>query len=236
MTPLERSDDRDLEESTLRWMRWGAVLLFAFALAFPAYRAVEPERRAEARERQMENLTAQGDDLFSTSCAECHGADGGGGTAPALRSEQFLAEANDHQIEQLIAVGVPGSQMASYSIDHGGILTQSQIEAIVVYLRSQEEDAPDFPDWRFPLAQEGLTGRELYNLACAGCHGVDLSGDEEEDIPDLGPGSDATEESDPRLTKQIREGEDEMPSFGGTLTDDQIQLIIEYLREVQEGD
>ena len=229
--PFEHPEDKELEASTVRWMRWGTVLLFAFAFTFPVYRAIEPDRRLEAKEQRAANLAAQGGELYVDNCAQCHGIQARGGLGPALNSRQFLQSATDDQIRQLVAVGVPGSPMAAYSIDFGGSLTMEQVEATVVYLRSLEHEAPNLPSWRYPLAQEGLNGRELFGMACAACHGLDLQGGEV--APELGPGSDAAEESDSRLTLRITEGKDVMPAFGGTLDEDQIRLIVEYLREVQ---
>lgn len=231
--PVEHDADRELDASTNRWMTAGAILFLVLVAAFPLYRMVEPTNRAEALSDRMEHLGALGAELFDTQCAQCHGLEGRGGLAPALRSEQFLASATDTQIRQLVAVGIPGSQMSAYATELGGPLTDEQIEAIVVYLRSLEEGAPDLADWRFPLAQEGLTGREIFNMACASCHGVDLQG--AEGIPSLGPRSEAAEEPDSRLETRISGGKDQMPAFGGTLTSEQIQLVIQYLRSVQSG-
>ncbi len=229
--PVRHRDDAELEATTARWMQAGVVLLFLFVLAFPIYRLLEPGRRAEAAQARAENLAAHGATLYETSCAQCHGIEGGGAIGPAIGSEQFLFDVSDDQIRQLIKVGVPGSRMAAYGLDYGGALTDEQIEAIVVYLRTLEENELDVPEWRFPLAQEGLSGNELFNLACATCHGLDLSG--AEGIPALGARSDASEETDARLIARIREGKDAMPSFAGSLTDAQMQLIVDYLREVQ---
>ena len=150
----ERPFDEELEASTNRWMAWGVGIMLAMALIFPIYRFYEPSSREADREAQLGFLAEQGEDLFATNCASCHGVDGLGGTAPALNSQQFLTAAADEQISALIAVGVPGSQMSAYSLDFGGALTLEQIEAITTYLRGLEETAPDFPDWRDPL---GLT-------------------------------------------------------------------------------
>ena len=231
--PFDHPADRSLEEATSRWMAWGGVLLLAFALVFPIYRLREPARLAGAHQAYTAELTAQGAEAYKLNCAQCHGPSGGGGLAPALAARQFLEQASDEQIRQLIAVGVPGTQMGSYLIDYGGPLTTEQIESIVVFLRSGQEDAQDLPLWRTPLAQEGLTGKELYAMACASCHESDLSGDVG---PELGAGSDAEEESDSRLAKRIGTGKDEMPAFGNILTPEQISALVGYIRSVQQGD
>ena len=228
----EAAEQARLETSTRRWMMAGLVLMVLFAGVFPVFRWYEPSRRAEARADQRAFLAAQGEALFSDSCASCHGVGGAGALAPAVGSREFLETADDTQIEQLIAYGIPGSEMVAYSIDLGGPLTSEQIEAIGVYLRSLEAAAPSNALWRTPLADESLSGRDLFVMACSRCHGADLSGVEGV-APRLGPGSDAAEESDARLASRIREGEDEMPRFGAVLTPEQIDQIVAYLREVQ---
>lgn len=140
--------DDELERSTNRVMTIGSVLLVAMALVFPLYRWVEPANREEARDAQLESLAESGESLWSFNCSSCHGLSGDGGTAPALNSSQFLQSATDDQISQLIAVGIPGSQMSAYSQDFAGPLTSEQIKALSVYIRSWEENAPDRPDWR----------------------------------------------------------------------------------------
>ena len=140
--------DDELEESTNRFMLVGAILLLAMALVFPLYRLVEPASRERAREAQLDSLAESGESLWSFNCASCHGLSGDGGTAPALNSQQFLQSATDDQIDLLIAVGVPGSQMSAYSQDFAGPLTSEQIKALTVYIRSWEDGAPDRPDWR----------------------------------------------------------------------------------------
>ncbi len=147
----ERPPGEALEQSTHKWMACGVGIMLAMALIFPVYRFFEPSNREADREAQLGFLAEQGEDLFAANCASCHGVEGTGGTAPGLNSQQFLEAATNDQISALISVGVPGSQMSSYSLDFGGSLTLEQIEAITTYLRGLEEDAPDFPDWRDPL-------------------------------------------------------------------------------------
>jgi mono/diheme cytochrome c family protein len=141
-------NDDELEASTNRVMAWGAGLLLVMAAVFPLYRWVEPTNRADARAENLASLAQQGEQLFGDTCSSCHGISGEGGVGPALNSKQFLQAATDDQIEQVIAVGIPGSLMVAYSQDHAGPLTSEQIHGLAVYLRSLEEDAPDRPDWR----------------------------------------------------------------------------------------
>jgi mono/diheme cytochrome c family protein len=147
----ERPPDPALEAATNRWLTAGLVIIALMVVAFPLYRVYEPAARSEARELHLASLAEQGSRLFDVNCSSCHGQEGLGGIAPALNSVQFLTAASDEQIASLIAVGVPGTQMSAYSLDHGGPLTLEQIHALTVYIRSLEPDAPDNPDWRGPL-------------------------------------------------------------------------------------
>lgn len=140
--------DIELEESTNRVMMIGVALMLALILAFPLYRIVEPLNRDEAREQNLASLARLGEETWGFNCSSCHGLNGEGGVGPALNSQQFLEAATASQIERLVSVGVPGSQMSAYSQDFGGPLTSEQIKALAVYIRSWEADAPDNPDWR----------------------------------------------------------------------------------------
>lgn len=146
--PLEYETDDELEQSTNQWMAVGAGLLITMALVFPFYRWYEPAARDDARTEQVANLAAEGENVWSFNCASCHGLNGEGGTAPALNSTEFLQSATDDQIQLLVSVGIPGTQMSAFSLDHGGPLTSEQIKSVVTFIRSWEPDAPDRPDWR----------------------------------------------------------------------------------------
>ncbi len=225
----ERSEREKLAISTRRWMWAGVILMGLFAGMFPIFRLYEPAQRAEARESQSTFLAARGDDLFDSECSACHGAQGLGALAPAVGSRNFLESVDDTQLSQLIAVGMPGTEMVAYSADFGGPMTSTDIESITAYLRSLEEESVANPNWHTPLADENLSGKDLYNLACARCHGLDQMGIEDV-APDISETSFAMDESDEWLSGRIRDGRDDMPRFGGVLTDDQINLLVAFLR------
>jgi cbb3-type cytochrome c oxidase subunit III len=224
-------EDPELARSTNRWMAWGVVLLFLFVLAFPVYRILQPSKLADAQAAQAVELAIQGEEIFNSNCAQCHGGEATGAIGPALNSEQFLGSVSDLQMHQLISTGVPGSLMASYSADFGGTLTQQQITATVAYLRSFQETAPDYPLWFTPLADADLSGDQLYSMACSFCHGTDLEGNIG---PAIGAGSIIADESDDVIADIMRTGPGEMPAFGKVFTDTQIQDIIDYLR-IEQG-
>lgn len=222
-------EERELQESTDKWRLAGLVIMGLFFLAFPLFRFYEPAQRADAREAQVGFLAAEGSELYETSCAECHGPAGTGALAPAIASKEFLESVDDEQISQLTALGIPGSEMVAYSNDFGGPLTSQEINAITVYLRSLEEDAESNPLWRTPLARDDLDGEQLYVLACARCHGIDAEGIEDVG-PDVSPDSITMMESDEFITRRIDEGYKLMPRFGNVLNDEQIALIVAFLR------
>ena len=65
-----------------------------------------------------------------------------------LNSKEFLKATTDDQIRNLIAGGVPGTDMPAWSLAFGGTLTDEQIRQLTTYLRSLEANAPSVPDWR----------------------------------------------------------------------------------------
>ena len=78
---------------------------------------------------------------------------------------------------------------------------------------------------------EGLFGKALYDQSCASCHGSEGEGGSG---PPVGPGSNAVTLTDLQLDAVIRVGPGAMPGFP-RLTDEQVESLVEYLRELQGG-
>lgn len=74
------------------------------------------------------------------------------------------------------------------------------------------------------------TGEQVFNSICARCHGADLAGGIG---PALGQGSKAAQMTDGFYRTTIRYGMGRMPSYGSTLTDQQVERVIEYVRQRQ---
>lgn len=76
------------------------------------------------------------------------------------------------------------------------------------------------------------TARELYARNCATCHGLVGEGKQVGTlrVPPLREGR-AVEDPDARLLSQIHDGGNGMPPFKFTLTDDEIQDLLRFVRE-----
>jgi mono/diheme cytochrome c family protein len=227
-----KPDHTDLAESTARWQWAGLILAAMFIGMFPIYRVYEPAQRADARVAQQGFLAAQGEEIYFAECSTCHGVEGRGGLGPAIGSRNFLESVDDHQISQLTVLGIPGTEMVAYSIDWGGPMTSEEIEAITAYLRSLEEDSESNPNWQTPLVDHDLAGEQLYALACSRCHGVDRAGVEDLGL-DISETSYTLDESDEWIADRINNGRNEMPRFGRVLTDEQVNMLIAFLRGVE---
>ncbi|MEA1904059.1 MAG: cytochrome c [Actinomycetota bacterium] len=80
---------------------------------------------------------------------------------------------------------------------------------------------------------EDDTGEEIYSQLCANCHAEDLSGGPLG--PAIGPGSDSVALPDAFFEFAIVNGRGSMPSFSQVLDEEQVDRLVEYIREVQEG-
>lgn len=91
----------------------------------------------------MPQIWAKGDPaagaiLFTENCAGCHGKNGIGGDGPALGNKAFLTNVTDTFLVGTVSRGRQGTVMQGFANASPirKVLTQGEIESIVVYLRS----------------------------------------------------------------------------------------------------
>lgn len=78
---------------------------------------------------------------------------------------------------------------------------------------------------------EGRTGADLYDVACAGCHGPQLQGGVG---PAMGAGSNSDLVlDDDQIAGAIAVGPGAMPGFGGRLSEAQIDSLVAFIRSEQ---
>ncbi len=81
----------------------------------------------------------EGERLYASACAACHGVSGGGGSAPALNNSAFLKVASDHFIRATVINGRPGTPMRSFLGPQGlANLSHREIDSVVTYVRGWE--------------------------------------------------------------------------------------------------
>ncbi len=79
--------------------------------------------------------------LYGMYCAGCHGADGRLGPAPPLNDAIFLSIVPDAELFKLVDQGRPGTPMPGFSQQHGGPLTDAQVEALAKGIKSRWIDS-----------------------------------------------------------------------------------------------
>jgi mono/diheme cytochrome c family protein len=157
---------------------------------------------------------ARGVDLYSGTCAVCHGENGQGGVGRDLNSEEYLTSFDDAYLTEAIARGRPRQGMPTW----GKVLSPSQIQDLVTFMR----------DW------EG--GSSLYAKYCGFCHGVLGQGSPNpsnpgEMIPALNSAQYLDAHDDGQIRQAIVEGVDEKGMPPSPLSDIEVDKIVDFLRE-----
>lgn len=177
------------------WIGFLATGLLLVTLGMVILR--EPSLQSRAIDTQLSTAVSAGTDIYVENCIVCHGAAGEGlGTYPALA---VAATMDADTLSKVIERGRYGTQMAAFGIDEGGILSASQVDALVALIQYGDWDnvsmiaeardlvppvlvvaevsdetiaqVSSLPDG--DLLANGLT---LYAENCATCHGANLEG------------------------------------------------------------
>jgi len=128
----------------------------------------EPTRMEEQVEVLHSASVAHGKALYQENCATCHGSEGEGLVAPPLNSKTLLEEASNEVLYASIDAGRPGTTMPAWGQEHGGALTQEDMEALADFIRTWEENAPVISDEFVPSPVRGAT---IFASTCFLCHG-----------------------------------------------------------------
>jgi mono/diheme cytochrome c family protein len=98
------------------------------------------------------------------------------GNATALNNPDFLAWASDAFLRTTIARGRRGTEMPGWAREVGGPLDADDIRALVAFLRTWHQDLSKPPTPRVGLG-DAARGRQVYEMACANCHGWEGRGE-----------------------------------------------------------
>jgi cytochrome c oxidase cbb3-type subunit III len=143
-----------------RVLRWSILILLSGQLFSPARSCGQlGPAPAAAADASM----AEGQRVFGSSCAACHGLDARGGErGPDIASRRELQQMSDEALLRIVQDGKAGTGMPAFRS-----LGSAQIEAVVRYLRSLQGRAAAEP---VPGDQERGRGLFFGKARCSQCH------------------------------------------------------------------
>jgi len=185
-----------------------------------------------------------GRQLYVENCASCHSDFGEGGPNPSLAGDviapistsEYLSTRDDATLRAIIAQGQPNFGMSPFGLSFGGPLDEGEIDALVAYLRSWEENPPVEVPPDIPDEALSLSGPEIYQQLCSQCHGTNAEGG-------LGPSLRSAEfreeNSGEEIFDSINLGHPATPmiAWGEILTASQIDEVVNFILSlpVSEG-
>ncbi|MFN2177276.1 MAG: c-type cytochrome [Anaerolineales bacterium] len=180
-----------------------------------------------------------GQQLFASNCASCHGEFGEGGPNPTrpddiiapISTAEYLNTRDDFTLRAVISQGQPNFGMSPFGSSFGGPLEDDQIDAVVAYIRSWQDNPPvELPPEVITSSEQiSLNGSDIYSELCSQCHGVQGEGGTG---PPLSAPEFQEENSDQEIFDSINLGHEATPmiAWGAILTSDQIQQLVEVIR------
>jgi cytochrome c oxidase cbb3-type subunit III len=113
--------------------------------------------------------------LYAQNCSACHGADGQHGAAMPLGNPEYQAIVDEGTLAEAIGNGVQGTLMPPFSQGAGGMLTDAQIDALVVGIRSHWYNPDvlkglDVPPYQTNKQGDVAHGQQVFTAHCASCH------------------------------------------------------------------
>lgn len=120
-----------------------------------------------AQHAQTGDPNSEGQALYRSNCAFCHGIDGRGGRGSNLTGQLNHGDAPD-TIKKIIKNGLPGTQMPSF----GGI-EEDELDRLVTFVRAFSRGSGG----NEKVAGDPAQGRRLYeSMGCPNCHRIGSQG------------------------------------------------------------
>lgn len=180
---------------------------------------------------------SEGLTIYAQNCAACHNGDGSGTLiAPAIDTPDIRMK-SPVEIVQTVNNGITGTLMAGWQ----NSLTPEQIHAVVELIYNWPvivQAGVEFPEIEMkslPSSPEMIAdGSRLFDIACKSCHGTDAYGTPM--APALNNQLFLSQTPDAAIYQIIAGGATGtlMPAWGSRLTDQDIQSLVAYLRNLED--
>src|SRR5258708_31510931 len=111
-------------------LRFLAAILVVALAEFICVRQTQAQQH-DLWEDDFKSNSLPGRKTFNSTCAGCHGLDGGGGkTSPNIANNAKVEHLSDAGVAEIISKGIPGTGMPAFRS-----LTPPQVRALVSYIR-----------------------------------------------------------------------------------------------------
>jgi cytochrome c oxidase cbb3-type subunit III len=151
-------------------LRFSVMLL----LACMAQVCVPGRMQAQQSRKAGGDSAIAGKKIFTTTCAACHGLDGGGGEhGPDISRRPEVQRLPEKALLQIVREGIPATGMPAF-----GSLGATRIQAVVRYLRSLQQPATaanlsgDPKRGKALFFGQSVSGQPGAQPGCAQCHMV----------------------------------------------------------------
>ena len=134
----------------------GAAALGMVVLGIVLMRLAPPAAAETQVAASLSDQIAQGQNLYSVNCAQCHGPVGEGGVIQgvagldgynmkAIHSQDEMYTRTDETLADVISYGQPNLGMQPFGTAYGGALSPDDIDAIVTFMRYTWDDRSVLP-------------------------------------------------------------------------------------------
>lgn len=157
------------------------IALLIIVVVIPLYATSEPQRMQAAQEALYQQTLDEAALNYGKLCATCHGLAGEGqGAMPAL-NHPALSEANSDALFRTIARAAHGTGMAAWHKSEGGVLSDYQINQLVLLLQKADWQRVEKIALENNLGQDHVTAEDMGEAfmwlensddphACVACH------------------------------------------------------------------
>lgn len=149
--------------------RHKAPVLFSAVLALVIPCCALAQQAAQPAPSTSKASASPGRQIFSSTCASCHGLDGRGGErGPDIVTRPEITRLSDEDTLKILRSGIPGKGMPPFAA-----LGAAKLSSVLSYLRTLQGNKA-----LAPVAGDAALGKELYRgkANCSECHMVNGAG------------------------------------------------------------
>lgn len=157
------------ETARFKMNRHKAPALFSAVLALVIPCCALAQQAAQPAPSTSKASASPGRQIFSSTCASCHGLDGRGGErGPDIVTRPEITRLSDEDTLKILRSGIPGKGMPPFAA-----LGAAKLSSVLSYLRTLQGNRA-----LAPVAGDATLGKELYRgkANCSECHMVNGAG------------------------------------------------------------